>query len=69
MRKFLISALLALSLASCTRIGPGHVGIEVNMAGSDKGVSDFPAVTGWVTCPDDETCCQVSITVPVVRNQ
>jgi regulator of protease activity HflC (stomatin/prohibitin superfamily) len=31
-----------------TRIGPGHVGIKVNMAGDQRGVSDFPQTTGWV---------------------
>lgn len=35
-------------LAGCTRIGPGHVGIVVNMAGGSKGVQDYPARTGWV---------------------
>jgi regulator of protease activity HflC (stomatin/prohibitin superfamily) len=32
----------------CTRVGPGYVGIVVNMAGSNKGVQDYPAKTGWV---------------------
>jgi regulator of protease activity HflC (stomatin/prohibitin superfamily) len=43
--------LLCLSIsymAGCTRIGPGHVGIKVNMAGSDKGVLNDPTRTGWV---------------------
>lgn len=31
----------------CTRIGPGHAGIVVNSAGSDKGVSQQTASTGW----------------------
>ena len=31
-----------------TRIGPGHVGIKVNMAGDQRGVEDFPSTTGWV---------------------
>lgn len=39
---------LTLSVIGCTRIGPGHVGIVVNMAGSNKGVQDYPARTGWV---------------------
>jgi len=33
---------------SCTRIGPGNVGIVVNQAGSNKGVLDTPVRTGWV---------------------
>jgi len=35
-------------LAGCSRIGPGHVGIVVNQAGSNKGVLDTPVRTGWV---------------------
>jgi len=35
-------------MAGCTRVGPGHVGIKVDMAGSDKGVLDKPVQTGWV---------------------
>lgn len=34
--------------SSCTRIGPGHVGIVINQAGSNKGVLDTPVRTGWV---------------------
>lgn len=32
----------------CTRIEPGYVGIKVNQAGSDKGVENYPILTGWV---------------------
>lgn len=32
----------------CTRIGPGHVGIEVQMAGTKRGVQDYTPTTGWV---------------------
>ena len=35
-------------LSGCTRIGPGHVGVKVSMAGDEKGVDAAPAVTGWV---------------------
>ncbi len=35
-------------LSGCTRVGPGHVGIKVSMAGDAKGVDSTPAVTGWV---------------------
>lgn len=44
-------AVAALSLAigsGCTRIGPGHVGIVVNNAGSQRGVADYTPTTGWV---------------------
>lgn len=34
--------------SSCTRVGPGYVGIQVNMAGSSKGVQEYPQRTGWV---------------------
>jgi regulator of protease activity HflC (stomatin/prohibitin superfamily) len=44
----LISVVLCISvLTGCTRIGPGHAGIVVNSAGSDKGVSQMTASTGW----------------------
>jgi regulator of protease activity HflC (stomatin/prohibitin superfamily) len=32
----------------CKRIGAGHVGIKVNMAGGQRGVEDFPTVVGWI---------------------
>ena len=49
-RLFIVTALLAstLVLTGCTRVGPGHVGIKVSMAGDAKGVDSAPAVTGWV---------------------
>lgn len=42
--------ILALSacFVGCTRISPGHVGIVVNSSGSNRGVQDYPAVTGRV---------------------
>jgi len=45
---FLGLLLAAVWLMGCTRIGPGHVGIQVNMAGSQRGVQDFELSTGWV---------------------
>jgi regulator of protease activity HflC (stomatin/prohibitin superfamily) len=45
---FLSLAVLAVAfLTGCTRIGPGHAGIKINNAGSDKGVSEQTASTGW----------------------
>lgn len=38
---------LMIIVSSCTRVDPGYVGIKVNMAGGQKGVEDFPIVTGW----------------------
>ena len=32
----------------CTRVNPGYVGIKVHMSGSDRGVENSPALTGWV---------------------
>jgi regulator of protease activity HflC (stomatin/prohibitin superfamily) len=31
-----------------TRIEPGYVGVEVNLAGSQRGASEIPVRTGWV---------------------
>lgn len=35
-------------MTGCDRIDAGYVGIVVNMSGSNKGVEDLPAQTGWV---------------------
>jgi len=40
--------LMAFLGSSCERIGPGHVGIKINMSGTYRGVEDVPLVTGWV---------------------
>lgn len=48
--KFAVLALLAMVVSitdGCTRIGPGHVGLIVNNAGSQKGVTDFTPQYGW----------------------
>jgi len=39
---------LVSTFTSCKRIDAGHVGIEVSMYGTDKGVSNITEVTGWV---------------------
>lgn len=39
--------LLALSLAACSRVEPGHVGIKVSNFGSSAGVSNVPLGVGW----------------------
>src|SRR6516162_9704054 len=39
---------LLLSLVSVTRIGAGQVGVEVNLAGSQRGPADIPVRTGWL---------------------
>lgn len=50
MKKALLFSLAVLFVSlttGCTRIGPGHAGIVINQAGSDKGVSEQTARTGW----------------------
>lgn len=42
-----ILVLVAVGLSNCTRVGPGYVGVVVNMAGNDKGVQGVPTTTGW----------------------
>jgi len=46
----LLPTLSFLLLCGCgvTRIEPGHVGVKVNLAGTERGVQDVPVVTGWV---------------------
>lgn len=39
--------ILLFSFIGCERIDAGHVGIKVKMAGSEQGVQDVTAVTGW----------------------
>jgi regulator of protease activity HflC (stomatin/prohibitin superfamily) len=55
LRKLIIAGVLAavvLALATggvgCKRIGAGHVGIKVNMAGNQRGVEDYPTIVGWI---------------------
>lgn len=47
LKSFAALAVISL-LTGCTTISPGHVGIVVNQTGSNRGVQDFPAVTGRV---------------------
>lgn len=51
MRQLRIAILALMTLVSfnaCSRIDAGHVGLKINMAGGDKGVSNIKYVTGWV---------------------
>src|ERR1041385_6641118 len=43
-----IVVLLLSSIFRTTRIGAGYVGVEVNLAGSQRGAQDIPVRTGWV---------------------
>jgi regulator of protease activity HflC (stomatin/prohibitin superfamily) len=45
---FALIALIVVSASSCTRVEPGHVGIRIRLAGSQRGVQNAPIVTGWV---------------------
>ncbi|HLZ13446.1 MAG TPA: SPFH domain-containing protein [Candidatus Acidoferrum sp.] len=40
--------LLSLFLLRVTRIEAGHVGVEINLAGKQRGASEIPVRTGWV---------------------
>jgi regulator of protease activity HflC (stomatin/prohibitin superfamily) len=44
----LLAANFAVTTTSCNRIDAGHVGIKVNLYGSNKGVQDVVNVTGMV---------------------
>ena len=51
MKKYITVASLLVGAAlftGCDRVEPGYVGIKVNQWGSQKGVNDFPVVTGGV---------------------
>jgi regulator of protease activity HflC (stomatin/prohibitin superfamily) len=43
-----IGIMLLTSVVRMTRIGAGYVGVEVNLAGSQRGAQDIPVRTGWV---------------------
>lgn len=44
----IIGVILLLSIFRVTRIGAGYVGVEINLAGSQRGASEIPIRTGWV---------------------
>src|SRR6266699_5946150 len=44
----LVLAVLGVFLLRVTRIEAGHVGVEINLAGSQRGASEIPVRTGWV---------------------
>ena len=55
MRTLLIAAAVLLAaivlfslLLRVTRIEAGHVGVEINLAGKQRGASEIPVRTGWV---------------------
>ena len=44
----IIGGFLLTSILRVTRINAGYVGVEVNLAGSQRGAQDIPVRTGWV---------------------
>jgi regulator of protease activity HflC (stomatin/prohibitin superfamily) len=44
----IIGWVILINIVSVTRIDAGHAGIEINLAGSQRGASDIPIRTGWV---------------------
>jgi regulator of protease activity HflC (stomatin/prohibitin superfamily) len=45
---FIFLVLLGVFLVRVTRIEAGHVGVEINLAGKQRGASEIPVRTGWV---------------------
>lgn len=43
-----VLVLLGIFLLRVTRIEAGHVGVEINLAGKQRGASEIPVRTGWV---------------------
>src|SRR5436190_1678165 len=43
-----IGVVIVLNIVRMTRIGPGYIGIEINLAGSQRGAQEIPIRTGWV---------------------
>ena len=44
----LVVLLLLSTVVRVTRIEAGHVGVEINLAGAQRGASEIPVRTGWV---------------------
>ncbi|GAC1619748.1 MAG: prohibitin family protein [Candidatus Acidiferrum sp.] len=44
----ILLAVLGSALVRLTRIEAGHVGVEINLAGQQRGASEIPVRTGWV---------------------
>ncbi len=44
----LLLLVLSVFLLRVTRIEAGHVGVEINLAGKQRGASEIPVRTGWV---------------------
>jgi regulator of protease activity HflC (stomatin/prohibitin superfamily) len=44
----LLLLVMGMFLLRVTRIEPGHVGVQINLAGAQRGASEIPVRTGWV---------------------
>ena len=44
----LVLLVMGVFLLRVTRIEPGHVGVQINLAGNQRGASEIPVRTGWV---------------------
>jgi regulator of protease activity HflC (stomatin/prohibitin superfamily) len=44
----IVLGLVVMTIFRVTRINAGYVGVEVNLAGSQRGAQDIPIRTGWV---------------------
>lgn len=44
----ILAIVVFFNIFGITRIEAGHVGVEVNLAGSQRGAQDIPVRTGWV---------------------
>jgi regulator of protease activity HflC (stomatin/prohibitin superfamily) len=44
----LVLLVMSMFLLRVTRIEPGHVGVQINLAGAQRGASEIPVRTGWV---------------------
>lgn len=43
-----VACVMSSACFGCSVVSPGEVGIVVNMAGSNRGVQDYPVRTGYV---------------------
>jgi regulator of protease activity HflC (stomatin/prohibitin superfamily) len=43
-----VAIVIVLNVVQATRINAGYVGVEVNLAGTQRGAQDIPVRTGWV---------------------
>ena len=43
-----VTAILLFNVVRVTRIGAGYVGVEINLAGSQRGAQQIPVRAGWV---------------------